>query len=154
MSGFDAIKSGVCVTVLASVAACTVTCPSTEIGAAARYSYSDDAFTAGPPSRLDRWIANPRLDDFLRQKIQSEGLASLSKRYGLQCIAHPAPEGCSTCSLCTTSFSGEVILMTGVFAPYLYCGDYGQVSIRAEIGPGDTIKSMTYWAVPPRMKKE
>lgn len=152
MSGFDVIRGGVCIAVLASVAACTVTCPSTEIGRAARYS--DDGFTTGPSSRLDRWIANPRLDDFLRQKIQSEGLTSLSKRYGLQCIAHPAPEGCSTCSLCTASFPGEVIHMTGIFAPYLYCGDYGQVSVRAEIGPGDAVKSMTYWAVPPRVKQE
>jgi hypothetical protein len=153
MSGFDAIKSGVCVAVLASVAACTVNCPSTEIGMAARYS--DDGFSAGPPSRLNQWIASPRLDDFLRRKIQSEGLASLSKRYGLQCIAHPAPEGCSTCSLCTTSFSGEVISMSGVFfVPRLYCADYGQVSIRAEIGPGDAVKSMTYWAVPAAVRKE
>jgi hypothetical protein len=154
MPGFDAIKGGVCVAVPASVAACTVTCPSTEIGVAARHAYSDDAFMAGPASLHDRWIENPRLDEFLRTKIQSAGLASMSRRYDLQCTARPASEGCSDCSLCTASFAGKAILMTGIFAPYSYCGDYGQVSVRAEIGPSDTVKSMTYWAVPPRVKRE
>jgi hypothetical protein len=154
MPGFNAIKGGVYIAVLTSVAACTVTCPSTEIGVAARHAYSDDAFTAGPKSLHDRWIENPRLDEFLRSKLRPDGLASMSRRYGLECTARPASEGCSGCSLCTASFAGEAILMTGIFAPHLSCGDYGQVSVRAEIGPGDTVKSKTYWAVPPRAKGE
>lgn len=147
-----AIRMGACCAVLAMVTACTVTCPSTEIGKAARYT--EEGFLPASSSRMDRWVENPRLDDFLHRKIQSDGLASTAKRYGLQCEAAPVSDNCPTCSVCTTSFKGEAVRMGGLFAPHLSCGDHGQVSVRAEIGPGSTVKSMTYWANPPKVRTE
>jgi hypothetical protein len=126
----------------AMLAACTVTCPESDIGKA--ISHSDDAFMFGPHEHQNRWIENPRLSLFLRQRIQSGGVTKLARTYGLQCVAHPTPEGCTDCYVCTGTVVAEVTDIGGTFGG-AFCGSDGTVAIRAEVGPGATTTSMTYW---------
>jgi hypothetical protein len=131
------------------LAACTVTCPETDIGKAAAF-YSDDISVFGTPAQQDRWIENPRLNLFLQQRIQSSGLSALSRKYGLPCIARSTPENCTDCHVCTGTIVAEVTDLGGTLGG-AFCGSDGTVAIRAEIGPGATMTTTTYWT--PRRRR-
>jgi hypothetical protein len=132
------------------LAACTVTCPESDIGKAA--FYSNDAFIFGAPEQQNRWIENARLSLFLRQRIQSDGVVTLIRKYGLQCVARPTPEGCRDCYVCTGTIVAEVTDIGGTFGG-AFCGSDGTVAIRAEVGPGTTTTSMTYWTPRERRRR-
>ena len=125
------------------LAACTVTCPETDIGKAAAYD-SDNMFEFGAPAQRNRWIENPRLNLFLEQRIRSRGLSALSRKYGLQCFARSTPERCTDCHVCTGTIVAEVTDLGGTFGGAV-CGSDGTVAIRAEIGPGAAMTTMTSW---------
>ena len=132
------------------LAACAVTCPESDIGKAV--FYGDDSFIFGTRAQQNRWIENARLDLFLQQRIQSSGIAKLARRYGLQCVARPTPESCTDCYVCTGTVVAEVIDIGEGFRGF-FCGSDGTVAIRAEIGPGATTTSMTYWTPRERQRR-
>jgi hypothetical protein len=99
------------------------TCSTSDIGSAARYS--NDGLSVGSREQENRWLANPRLDSFLHRSIRSDGL-------------------------CTGSTGTEVVFPG---EPFGYCGSGGTIAIRAEVGPGDAVTSMTYWTPVERTKK-
>ena len=132
------------------VAACTVTCPETDIGKA--IAYSNQVAVFGTPEQRNRWIENARLSRFLQERIQSGGVAKLARKYGLQCVARPTPESCTDCYICTGTVVAEVPDLGGTFGGGI-CGSDGTVAIRAEIGPGATTTAMTYWTPRERRRR-
>jgi hypothetical protein len=125
------------------LAACTVTCPETDIGQAALYN-THEIFAFGTSEQQNRWIENTRLSLFLQQRIQSSGIAKLARKYDLQCLARPTPESCTDCYVCTGTTVAQVTNLRGPFEG-AFCDSDGTVAIRAEIGPGAKTTSMTYW---------
>ena len=134
------LKVATMVAAVSMLAACSGTCPTTDLGWAARYSA--DALGIGAREQENRWLPNPRLDSSLRRSIRSDGLVILSKRRGFQCIARSAAENCTDCYVCTGSVVAEVLLIA---EPFGYCGSDGTIAIRAEVGPGDAVTNLTYW---------
>lgn len=115
-------------------------CPATELGRAV--SYTGEPLAFGTKEQENRWLANTRLDSFIRRTIRSEGVRALSRQHGLQCAVRPGIENCTDCYICTGTTRAEAL----VFAePFGSCTSDGTVAIRAEIGPGEKVTSMTYW---------
>lgn len=142
----DRLAATAMIVAISMLAACT--CSTSDIGSAARYS--DDGLSIGSREQENRWLANPRLDSFLHRSFRSDGLRALSRRHGFQCIARSTAENCTDCYVCTATIGTDV-----VFAgePFGYCGSGGNIAIRAEVGPGDAVTSMTYWTPAERPKK-
>jgi hypothetical protein len=143
-------RAAASVAAASTLAACTVTCPETDIGKAAAYYSSDNVFEFGTPAQQERWIENPRLNLFLQQRIQSSGLSALSRKYGLQCMARSTPQNCTDCHVCTGTIVAEVTDLGGTFGGGI-CGSDGTVAIHAEIGPGAKMTTTTYWT--PRRRR-
>jgi hypothetical protein len=122
------------------LAGCTVRCPETDIGRAVSYN---NEIVFGTAAQEKRWIENARLSLFLQERVQTIGIAKLARNYGLQCVVRPAP-GCTDCYICTGTVVAEVVNIGGTFGGGI-CSIDGTVAIRAEIGPGTTTTSMTYW---------
>jgi hypothetical protein len=135
-------KAAVSMAAASMLAACTATCPETDIGKAVSYNHTISVF--GTREQQDRWIENARLSLFLQERVQSSGIGKLVSKYGLQCVARPTPESCTDCYICTGTVVAEVPDIGGTFGGG-FCGSDGTVAIRAEIGPGATTTSMTYW---------
>jgi hypothetical protein len=143
-------KAAASIAAASMLAACTVTCPETDIGNAV--SYTNQTAVFGTPAQRNRWIENARLSRFLQERIQSGGIVKLAGKYGLQCVARPAPESCADCYICTGTVVAEVPDLGGTFGGGI-CGSDGTVAIRAEIGPGTATTSMTYWTPRERRKR-
>lgn len=122
------------------LAACNGACPESDIGYAVSY---DNEISFGTAAQEKRWIENARLSLFLQERVQTIGIAKLARNYGLQCVVRPAP-GCTDCYICTGTVVAEVVNIGGTFGGGI-CSVDGTVAIRAEIGPGATTTSMTYW---------
>ena len=133
-------KAGIALLTL--LCACNERCPSTEITAAVYYS--NNTFWFGNEEQIRRWTTNPRLDRFLRSTIAADGIASLSKKHGLHCVPRTTLDNCADCYSCTGRVAAEEIDLTRSLL-YTGCTENGTVAIRADIGPGDTATSMTYW---------
>jgi hypothetical protein len=144
----DRLRVATMLATASMLAACTGPCPTTDIGWAARYS--DDALGIGTKEQENRWLPNPRLDSFLRRSIQSDGLRALSGRRGFQCIVRPTAENCTDCYVCTGTIVAEALFFA---EPFGYCGSDGTIAIRAAVGPGDAVTSMTYWTPLERKRK-
>jgi hypothetical protein len=63
----------------------------------------------------------------------------------------PTPENCKDCYVCTGTVVAQVVSIGGPFGGGI-CSAEGTVAIRAEIGPGATTTSMTYWTPRERRK--
>lgn len=135
-------------TAASMLAACSG-CPTSELAGAV--SYTGEPLAFGTKEQENRWLANARLDSFIRRTIRSEGARALSRHHGLQCAVRPGVENCTDCYVCTGATRAEAL----VFAePFGSCTSVGTVAIRAEIGPGEHVTSMTYWTPLERKRTE
>lgn len=141
-AGTGLCRAAVSMAAASMLAACTATCPESDIGKAV--SYNNEIAVFGTRAQRNRWIENARLSLFLQERIQSGGIGKLVGKYGLQCVARPTPESCTDCYICTGTVVAEVPDIGGTFGGG-FCGSDGTVAIRAVIGPGATTTSMTYW---------
>ena len=145
-------KAGLISLGVALLCACNQRCPTTEITTAVQYP-GGSGFFGSSYDQIRQWIENPRLDRFLKKAIASDGIGSLSSKHGLQCVARSTPDGCADCYVCTGTVAAEEIDLTySLFATG--CTANGKVAIRAEIGPGDAARSMTYWEPRPSTRHE
>ena len=128
--------------------ACSSHCPPQGLRGAAMYESEVNRKGRILPLPNDQWVRNPGVEAFLRDTLRAEGFASLTGKYGMQCVPRAEPAGCSDCHVCSANFPGTAITMKPalpfLFAPYMTCIDYGEMSVRAEIGPGQTVNATTY----------
>jgi hypothetical protein len=121
-----------------SVPACTSSCPARDNSIWVGNAYTTDAF--GPDPRAydkpaNAWVDNPRMAAFLADFIARDGVKWLSVRHGFECAPKPGGD-CSDCFVCTLS-RGDVIGRG--------CRPDGDLFVKAEIGPGASVRAMTYW---------
>ena len=131
------------------LAACSFSCPDTELGQASSYGYDgrpigEEVYNKSRYLPVERWVRNPDVEDFISKVVRSEGSAVLQSKYGLQCVPRSTPDGCPDCSVCTKSLVAQG-LKIGVFDS---CGAIGIVHIRADVGPGQAVSAQTYWHWP------
>lgn len=84
------------------------------------------------------WVDNPRMATFVRNSVERTGVKWLSIQYGFSC-ALKTGEDCPDCFVCTGSRGGVVNLIDEK------CQPDGDLFIKAEIGPGTSVRAMTYW---------
>ena len=145
-------KAGLIGLSVALLCGCSDRCPSTDITTAVYYSNDTFSFGSGY-DQIRRWISNPRLDRFLRKSVASDGVGSLSKKHGLNCVPRPTPDDCTDSYFCTGTVAAEEVDLTrSMFATG--CSANGTVAIRADIGPGAAVTSMTYWEPRPSTRHE
>jgi hypothetical protein len=101
------------------------------------------------PLPHDVWTPNPELEAFLRDALKAAGVRSLAAKYALQCLPPPLEAGCSDCATCRKTVKewrmGSIPPPVPLYMPIWKCVDYGEVLVQADIGPGSSIKAMTYW---------
>jgi hypothetical protein len=102
---------------------------------------------------LDAWTTNPEVEWFLQREVKRNGIATLTAKYGMQCVPRSSVAGCTDCYTCTRTFR-EWLLGASTVIPGFKCLDYGEVSVHAEIGPGSTVAAMTYWKTSPEVHKK
>jgi hypothetical protein len=87
---------------------------------------------------VNAWVDNPQMAAFVRNSVQRTSVKWLSIQYGFSC-APKTGEDCPDCFVCTVSRGGVVNVIDGK------CQPDGDLFIKAEIGPGTTVRAMTYW---------
>jgi len=102
------------------------------------------------PLPPDSWTENPGLELFLREIMASDGISSIAK-YGMQCTPRSTESGCKDCFTCTKSFQHYRL---GVATLYYTCQDFGEIFMRAEVGPGPKVSAISYWKTTPLARKE
>ncbi len=142
-----------------TLAACEVTCADgRDLRAADKNAlegaalYPNSNLNALP---LDVWTENPRLERFIRESVKNDGTSSLA-RYGMQCTPSSQATGCSDCFTCTKTFRDFRFGMASGLPIYIEsykCVDYGDILMRAEIGPSSRVIAMTYWKTTPEGRK-
>ncbi len=134
----------------------SIECPPEGLQTAAHYPNNVN-IRAGLMSARDRWVRNPGAEAFLRTALRSERATTLADKHGMQCTAQPSA-GCTDCYVCDTAFPFSAISMSNaipfMFAPRLSCTADGEVFLRAEIGPGDSVTAMTFWQTPKKDEKK
>jgi hypothetical protein len=91
------------------------------------------------------WMKNPDLEWFLSPKVEADGVATLSSRYGFQCSPASTPNACPDCYSCSTVVPQRVDDM-GIIS---HCTNIGTMQIHAEVGPRKAVSVMTYWKPDP-----
>ncbi len=126
---------------------CGEACPPAGLETAAAYGNVYMEPLAKPQYPLladDQWVRNPEVEAFLSDVLHGPGITALKAKYGMQCVPRTEPAACKDCFVCSRSFPGKTLP-----GPFVACHDHGQISVRAEIGPGDAVTAMTYRHWPP-----
>jgi hypothetical protein len=89
---------------------------------------------------FDAWADNPAVAAFLRKVVEQEGRAALVSSYGFQCKAAPTPD-CLDCSSCTRTMPRVRDNLYGLVG----CLNDGVMRFQANVGPGSSVRAMTYW---------
>ena len=114
-------------------AACTLCPPWDELSMASQYTYDNLRVPKGYREPMNTWIASPNLSDFLERAVATGGSQALVARYRFKC----APTGeCPECLSCSHTVYG--------FRNYS-CLPEGDMLLQAYVGPGTTVRAMTYW---------
>jgi len=91
---------------------------------------------------LNEWVAHPRLAQFIREAIRTDGIDGLQTKHGFRCTPRPHGGACSDCQTCTLSLR-QLTFQHRLITPACYYD--GDMQIRAEIGPGTAVSVMSYW---------
>ena len=84
---------------------------------------------------VNTWIDNPKMAAFLADSLQRQGKNALVYWHGFK--FSPKPDGnCPDCVVCTLSLAGVI---------GHDCQPDGDLFVKAEIGPGTSVRAMTYW---------
>lgn len=113
--------------------ACTLCPPGDELSLAAQYRY--DTLLVPPSYRepMNTWISSPGLSNFLQRTVAAGGSQALAESYKFKC----SPTGvCPECLSCSYTVHG--------FRNY-DCRPEGDMLMQAYVGPGSTVRAMTYW---------
>lgn len=89
-------------------------------------------------SPANAWVDNPKMAAFVRDSIEGSGVKWLSIQYGFACAPKPGGD-CPDCFVCTVSRGGVVNVVDQK------CQSDGDLFVRAEIGPGTSVRAMTCW---------
>ncbi len=84
---------------------------------------------------LNVWIDNPQMAASLAKFIEKDGVRSLVYRHDFECAPKPGGD-CPDCLVCTLNRRGVI---------GIDCQPDGDLFVKAEIGPGTTVRAMTYW---------
>jgi len=121
----------------------------TRLESAALYrSTSDNRFLRA----LDTWTPNKDLETFIHETVENEGVDALRTKHGMQCVPRYAEPDCRDCLTCTTTLRDRRLGMhTGlpIYIEWFKCEDYGEVLVNVDLGPGSSVKAMTYWRTSP-----
>lgn len=105
----------------------------------------------------NEWVRNRGAESFIGDVVRRDGIAALTAKYGMQCLPRSEAADCTDCYLCTKSYPDKGLRMTGfgpIPVPYTTCVDRGQMTVRAEMGPGSAVSVMSYHEVPNSPKQE
>lgn len=94
----------------------------------------------GPWPPLNEWAERPKLATFIQGVVEREGRQALASKYGFRC----QPESSSDCADCL-SCSRKVNWTENNYFSLVGCIDAGTMSSQVYIGPGSTVRAMTYW---------
>ncbi len=101
---------------------------------------SDGKYEARYVLPPDTWAANPEVTAFLRKVVEQEGRSALVSSYGFHCKAAPTSD-CPDCSSCTRTMHR---VRDNPFS-FIGCVDDGVMRFQVDVGPGSTVRAMTYW---------
>lgn len=123
-----------------SFSACQPLCPEmNDIWVGTAYSRDLRRWEDGVYDRpANAWVDNPKMAAFVRNSIERTGVKWLSIQYGFACAPEPGGD-CPDCFVCTVSRGGVVNVVDQK------CQPDGDLFVRAEIGPGTSVRAMTYW---------
>lgn len=112
-------------------------CPeASDLEEAARYYVRSEGGYSKP---LNTWVDNPKLEAFLRDALRRGGIQGLRVDHGLECTQHLSCADCWTCARTLPISEHEWVLSGPV------CRRAGELLIHADIGPGPSVRAMTYW---------
>lgn len=137
------------------LAACGAMCPAPdELENATRFpAYSDGQRGSSLHVRLPfaTWVNNERLDAFLRKAVEVGGAESLVAKYGFQCSAQPAATPCADCYTCQRTVPQVATELRGMTT---VCVGEGDMLLHVDIGPGSTVRAMSYWQASPEVRRK
>ena len=99
----------------------------------------------------DIWTPNKKLEAFIHETMETEGVDALKTRYGMQCVPRAAEPNCKDCLTCSTTFRDWRLGTRSVpiYIEWYECVDFGEVRANVDVGPGHAVKAMTYWKTTP-----
>ncbi|MBI3197617.1 MAG: hypothetical protein HYZ40_08905 [Rhodospirillales bacterium] len=101
-------------------------------------AYTRDIFATGAhvyDKPDNTWVDNPKMAVFIADYVKENGVKWLGIRYGFECAPKPGGD-CPDYFVCTLSRSGVVDY---------FCQPDGDLFVKAEIGPGTSVRAQTYW---------
>lgn len=123
-----------------ALAACDVQCPpmnAFEEAASYRWLINGERYL----DPINSWVRNQPLEAFILKVYRMEGLNGLRSRYSFQCTARKITPPCADCHTCTL-----VLPKRPATAEWPNtCRPVGEMTIKADIGPGWTVSALTYW---------
>lgn len=81
------------------------------------------------------WIDNPKMAASLAEIIEKRGVRWLVYRHDFECVPKPGAD-CPDCLVCTLNKRGVISYD---------CQPGGDLFVKAEIGPGTSVRAQTYW---------
>jgi len=121
------------------IPACHPLCPEMNniwVGTAYATNISND--DGGYDRPANAWVDNPRMAAFVANSVERTGVKWLGIQYGFECVPKSGGD-CPDCFVCTASRGGVVNAIRNK------CQPDGDLFIKAEIGPGTSVRAMTYW---------
>lgn len=91
---------------------------------------------------LNAWVDHRRMTEFLGNIVMADGVDGLVSRYQFQCTPRAAEAGCADCYTCTRTIAKRDTTYVGLRT---VCVGDGEVLVQASVGPGRTVRAMTYW---------
>ena len=91
---------------------------------------------------LNTWIDHRRMTEFLRKTVTADGVQGLVSKYQFQCTPLAAETGCADCRTCARTIAVQT---NTIWVLRTVCVDDGEVLVQASVGPGRTVRAMTYW---------
>lgn len=93
---------------------------------------------------LNAWVDHRRMTEFLREAVTADGVDGLVSKYQFHCAPGAAEVGCTDCYICTRTIAKRA---TDYLGFRTVCVGDGEVLVQASIGPGPTVRAMTYWRI-------
>jgi hypothetical protein len=144
MSSFPRTATAAVLTVL-SLSGCGL-CPEPDgLTAATAYGWKSEHPAKnprydGPWPLPNEWAERPKLAIFIQGIVEQEGRQALVSKYGFQCKAEPTPD-CADCLSCSRTMNW----VQNNYFSFVGCIDAGTMSSQIYVGPGSTVRAMTYW---------
>lgn len=132
-----------------SLSACSLDChfDKTPFEGKAASQFNENLNRFDPPP--DTWTPNKHLEVFIHGTVEGEGVEALKTRYGMQCLPRSGEPNCKDCLTCTTTFRDWRLDTLPIYIEWYKCVDFGEVLVNVDVGPGTTVKAMTYWKTSP-----